>query len=180
MEIPRYPAPQRSSLDLPEIFVQGSSPSDPHRSSSRDISYNSRFSSPTSSKPMSIPNSGPPIVPPALPPPRFFDSDIDVGNGTSDPGWMWEESRREGSSWGRSPVSVPPGSSLYNSFETSSGRSILEDRPEFERRRSSSSTIKSNSGVGVRLDAFIKEDEGYASLSGTSIGSNLSVLIFYK
>jgi hypothetical protein len=48
----------------------------------------------------------------------------------------------------------------------------MDDRPEFPRRGSSTSTIKSTSGADVRENAYPRIDEGYASLSGTSVGSN--------
>jgi hypothetical protein len=172
MEIPsRYPAAQRSSLDPPEILVYGSSPSDPYRSSSRSSSYTSRCTPTSSAEPMSIPNSRDPPPPPPLPPPRFLHLENDGGE--RDPGWEWENSRRE-SSWRRPSVDVHPGSSLYGSF-TNSVNGVTENRPDLSRRTSSTPTITSISGVDSRRDTFPRFDEGYASASVTSVGSNLLV-----
>lgn len=170
MEIPRYTPAQQSSLDLPEIFVQGSSPSDPYRSSSRSINYSSRFAPATSAKPMSIPNLRDPPPPPPLPPPKYPHLNNDDGSGEPDLAWQWENSRQENSWKGPSP-SINPGSSLYGSF-ASGGKSLIDERPDTKRRGSSASTIKSISGVDARRDAYPRIDEGYASLSGTSFGSN--------
>ncbi len=175
MEIPRYTPAQRPSLDLPEIYIQSSTPSDPYRQSSRSNSYSSRVSPPTSSRPMSIPKSREPPPPPPLPPPKFTHLEHAEDSGESDIAWQWENSRQE-RSWGKHSPSVPPGSSLYGSFG-SSGKSIVEGRPDYNRRGSSASTITSISGVSIQRDAYPQRiDEGYASLSGTSIGSNLLVL----
>lgn len=168
MEIPRYTPAQQSSLELPEIFVQGTSPSDPYRSSSRSINYSSRFATTSSAKPMSIPHLKDPPPPPPLPPPK--DLNNDVGSGEPDLAWQWANSRQENSWNGPSP-SINPGSSLYGSF-ASGGRSVVDERPDMNRRRSSASTIKSISGIDARRDAYPRIDEGYASLSGTSYGSN--------
>jgi hypothetical protein len=76
--------------------------------------------------------------------------------------------------WGRHVPSVAPGSSLYGSF--ASRNSMMDERPDFARRPSSTSTIKPISGPDTRENAYPRIDEGYASLSGTSFGSNKSVL----
>jgi len=170
MEIPsRYPPPQRSSLDPPEILVYGSSPSDPYRSSSRSSSYNSRCQPTSSAKPMSIPNSRDTPPPPPLPPPPYPHLESNVENGEPDLGWQWENFRQE-SSWRRPSAAVHPGSSLR-------GNSATEYRPDFSRRTSSTSTstITPISGADARRDAFPKFDEGYASASVTSVGSSLLV-----
>jgi hypothetical protein len=63
--------------------------------------------------------------------------------------------------------SVQPGSSLYGSFASRKG--TLDEKPDNSRRGSSTSTIKSMNG---RENTYPRIDEGYASLSGTSIGSS--------
>jgi hypothetical protein len=169
MEIPsRYPAAKGSSLDPPEILVYGSSPSDPYRSSSRSSSYTSKCTPTSSAEPMSIPNSRPPAPPPPLPPPRFLHLETDGGE--PDPGWEWENSRNE-NSWRSPSADIQPGSSLYGS-STNSGK---EYRPDLSRRTSSASTITSIPGIDSRRDTFPRFDEGYASASVTSFGSNLLV-----
>lgn len=172
MEIPsRYPAAERSSLDPPEILVYGSSPSDKYRSSSRSSSFTSKCTPTSFAEPMSIPNTRDPAPPPPLPPPRFLHLETDGGE--ADPGWEWENSRRE-SSWRRPSADVQTGSSLYGSF-TNSGKSVTEYRPDLGRRINSASTITSISGIDSRRDTFPRLDEGYASASVTSFGSNLLV-----
>lgn len=148
---------QRPSLGLPEIYVHESNPVDRYRSSGRSSSYNSASS--PSAIPMSIPNAREP-VPPPLPPPRHIAEFANGGNNGPDTAWRWGNSQED--AWGKSVASVPSSSSLYGGF-VGRGNSFSEGRPDC-RRKSSASTIKSLSGV----------DEGYASLSGTSIGSNQS------
>ena len=171
MEIPRRGS--RPALALPEIYVHDSNPSDRFRNSSRSSSYNSASSPSTASGPMSIPNARDPIPPP-LPPPRHLADIADGGNNGPDIAWQWGNSH-EGSGWGGSISSVAPGSSLYGgSF--ASRKSVMDDRPEFTRRTSSTSTVKSITGLERQENPYPRIDEGYASLSGTSIGSNRSVL----
>lgn len=173
MEIPRYNLAHRPSVDLPEIYIHGSNPSDRFRSPSRSGSFNSRFSPTISSNAMPIPNARASSPPPPLPPPKYPELGISGEGGKPDLPWQWGNPK-EDSSWGRIS-SVNPGSSLYGSF-ASGGKSLTEERPEMDRRSSSASTIKSISGVDTRRDIFPRIDEGYASLSNTSVGSSLSVL----
>jgi hypothetical protein len=166
MEIPRLTPAHRSSLDLPEIYIEGSNPTDRYRASSRSSNFSSRLSPTLPSAPMSIPHAAPPPPPPPLPPPRF--PDLDTGAcGEPDIAWRWSNSREE-TSWGRPSPSVVSGSSLYGSFR-SHEKGIHIDPLEHGRRGSSASTIKSIPGP---------VDEGYASLSSTSIGSNMLVKSF--
>jgi hypothetical protein len=173
MEIPHRGS--RPNLAPPEIFVQESNPSDRFRTSSRSSSYNLDSSAAISSIPMSIPNAREP-VPPPLPPPRHLADIADGGSNGPDIAWQWGNSR-EDHNWGR--PSIQPGSSLYGSF--ASRKSVtMDDRPDFDRRGSSTSTIKSISGDDGRDSAHLRIDEGYASLSGTSIASNKSVLCLHS
>jgi hypothetical protein len=176
MDIPHRGA--RPSGALPEIYVHNPNPSDRFRTSSSSSSYNSTSSPSTSSIPMSIPHSRDP-VPPPLPPPRHLADIADGGNNGPDIAWQWGNSHQDSSSdWGRSIASVQPGSSLYGSFASRKG--IMDDRPDNSRRGSSTSTIKSTSGTESRENTYPRIDEGYASLSGTSIGSNRLVLHFHN
>ena len=174
MDIPRRGS--RPALAPPEIYVQhDSNPSDRFRNSSRSSSYNSASSPSTASGPMSIPNSRDP-VPPPLPPPRHLADIGDGGNGGPDIAWQWGNSH-SGGGWGESITSmssVAPGSSLYGSLTGKKG--MMDDRPEYTRRTSSISTVKSISGLERQENPYPRIDEGYASLSGTSIGSDRSVL----
>jgi hypothetical protein len=119
---------------------------------------------------MSIPNTREPSAPPPLPPPKFPDLDTAL-DGEPDIAWRWSNSREE-AGWGRPSLSVNPGSSLYGSFR-SYRKSIHEERPEYTRHGSLGSSTKSTSAVDTRID------EGYQSLSGTSVGSNQLVTPFW-
>lgn len=164
MEIPhRGP---RSSLALPEIYIHESN-QDHFRTSSRSSSYNSGSSPATSAIPMSIPNSRE-FVPPPLPPPKHLDDIADGGNNGPDLAWKFGNTPSATSDWGGSiSSSVAPGSSLYGN--PTSRKSLLDDRPDYFRRTSSTSTIKSP--IGERREKYeYPRDEGYSSI-GTSFGS---------
>lgn len=167
MEIPDRGS--RPSLALPEIYVHESNP-EQFRSSSRSSSYNSVASPPSSSIPMSIPHSRDP-VPPPLPPPKYLADIASGGNNGPDIAWRFGNSHGTGSDWAGSMPSVANGSSLYGSF--ASGKSLVDNRPNYTRRTSSTSTIKSSVGEerGDRPEHTYSKDEGYSSFSGTSIGS---------
>ncbi|KAH8772145.1 hypothetical protein BGZ57DRAFT_764297 [Hyaloscypha finlandica] len=162
MEIPHRGARQ---VALPQIHVHDPNPSERFRTSSSSSSYNSTSSPSTFSIPMSIPHARDP-VPPPLPPPKDL-ADIAGGGNGPDIAWQWGNSHSHESDWRRSVPSVPPGSSLYGSFASRKG--ALDERPDNSRRGSSTSTIKSMNG---RENTYPRIDEGYASLSGTSIGSS--------
>ena len=167
MEIPHRGS--RPALALPEIYVHDANSSDRFRNSSRFNSYKSAFSPSTSPGPMSIPNARDP-VPPPLPPPRHIADIEDGGSSGPDIAWQWSNFQ-EGSGWGGSVLSVASGSSLYGgSF--ASRNSIMDNQPEAKRRTSSTSTVKSMNGLERRGNPYPRVDEGYASLSGTSSGSN--------
>jgi hypothetical protein len=165
--------PHRGSraVTLPQIHVPDSIPSDRFRFSSRST-LNCTFSSPSSpSVPVPIPNIREP-VPPPLPPPRHL-ADIEAGGSNGpDIAWRWGNSRRD-AEWEGS--SVTPGSSLYGSM--ASRTSMASEPSEPARRPSSTSTIKSPHGVESREMPFPKIDEGYSSLSSTSIESYRYVMV---
>lgn len=167
MEIPRRGS---RPVGLPEIYVQDSNPPNRYRTISRSSSYNSASSPISSSIPMSIPNASEP-VPPPLPPPRHT-----VGSGRNngaDLGWKWGNSHEEAHGWGGSLSTVAPGSSLYGNGSFTSTRSHIEEQAESPRRQDLTSTNKSPGGLDSRDSSYSRKfDEGYASLSGTSIGSN--------
>ncbi|RDW91479.1 hypothetical protein BP5796_02644 [Coleophoma crateriformis] len=161
---------QRPSMSLPEIYVHESHPNERyHRASSRSGSHHSVTSPGLSSVPMSIPNAREP-VPPPLPPPKHIADLADSRRNGPDIAWQWGNSA-EGDDWGRAASSVPPGSSLYGSF-TGRGNNLADEHPD-ARRGSSVSTVKSISGVVDTRDNYPRIDEGYASLSGSSIGSKM-------
>ncbi|RDL37791.1 uncharacterized protein BP5553_05224 [Venustampulla echinocandica] len=144
---------------LPEIYVHDSS-TDRFRTSSRSSSYTSS-SSATSAIPMSIPNARDP-VPPPLPPPKHLPDIASGGNNGPDLAWRYGNMH---SDYGSSGSSVAPGSSLYGSF--ASRKTSMDDRPDYSRRTDSTATIKGDHG----REQGYPRDEGYSSLSGTSIES---------
>ncbi|KAH8821216.1 hypothetical protein F5884DRAFT_745545 [Xylogone sp. PMI_703] len=153
--------PQRTSMGLPEIYVQDSHSADRFRSSSS--SYHS-----SGAIPMSIPNARDP-VPPPLPPPRHIADIAEGGHNGEDLAWKWGN---PDSAWGSaaSTASIAPGSSLHGSF--TSKRPGSRDNHQDDSRRSSASTIRSLSSQDTRDYSYPRIDEGYSSLSGTSFGSN--------
>lgn len=170
MDIPHRGA--RPALAPPEILVQDSNPSDRFRNASRPRSYVPTSSNTSVPMPMSIPNARDP-VPPPLPPPRHLADIADGGSNGRDIAWQWGNCQEDGE-WGRHTPSVAPGSSLYGSF--ASRKSITSDRPDYDRRSSSTSTVTSMLEADTRERTYPRLDEGYASLSGTSVASDKSVL----
>lgn len=165
-----FPIPHRGAR-LPEIYVHDSGPHDRYGTSSRSSSYGSAAS--TAPIPMSIPNSNSrDYVPPPLPPPKHIADIANGGHTGQDIAWKWGNSQ-EDSGWGRPSPSVAPGSSLYGNF-SSRGGSLMEDRSEVQ-RTNLSSNVKYTRDFDTREYSYPRIDEGYASLSGTSIGSTKSV-----
>lgn len=163
MEIPtRGPRP----TGLPSIYVDESNAGGRYRTMSRSSSYNSS-ASPTSI-PMPIPNAREP-VPPPLPPPRHLADIASGGVNGPDIAWRWGNSYDKDNLWGGSVSSVAPGSSLLGGSRNSG---VIEERPEYTRRQSSTATIKSPKGRNDGNDNLQNRfDEGYHSLSGTSVSS---------
>jgi hypothetical protein len=164
MEAPRFSSTQRASLQLPEIHVQDSNApaaaSDRQRLSGRSFSYSA--TSPSSA--MSIPNAREPVPPPLPPPPRI--PDFNGGSPATDIAWQWGNSQEGG--WGKASTPIDPKSSLYGSF--SARNSVADDRPGYDRRGSSASTIKSINGLEVRRETYPRIDEGFVTLSSGAFG----------
>ena len=117
---------------------------------------------------MNIPNAIHDEPPPPLVPPRFI-RDLAAG---SDPGWQWGNHRSRGGGIGKSGGSVSPGSSLHGNWDHRMVHERTSERPDYVRHDSSNSTARSRPESDRRHDfssRFI--DEGYHSLSGSSIGN---------
>ena len=169
MEIP---ARASHPLALPSIHIEDSNPHGRFRASaSRSSSYHS-VASPTSI-PMSIPNAREP-VPPPLPPPKHLADIASGGNNGPDIAWKWGNSADGSNAWGGSFAPITPGSSLLGGGASSRRTSTLENHLEHSRRPSSTSTVKPSQSI-EREPPISRFDEGYHSLSGTSIGSHRSV-----
>ena len=126
--------------------------------------------------PLAIPKASYDInPPPPLPPPRYID-EIAAGN---DPGWEWGNDPKEGT-FGKARDSAMPTSNFPKSWGKNMPNRPLE-RPDFRRRESSSSTVRSPSDTGRGFDFARHQDEGYYSLSGPrpSAMSQQSVYVFF-
>jgi hypothetical protein len=168
-------------MDMPNLGTRASAaplPPYPHdsnhpdrfRISSRSTSYNSMPSPISSSFAMTIPKSREGVdAPPPLPPPQYIPDLADGGCNGPDIAWRMQNQHGETNDWGRSISSVQPGSSLHGNFTR---RSIKDERPDYLRRGDSNLTMRS---AGARDHSYSRIDEGYNSMSGTSIGSNRSV-----
>ena len=126
----------------------------------RSTSRSAAMPFPRAPVPLAIPNARYDPVPPPLPPPRYID-DITAG---SDPGWAWGNDPK-GGNFGKARDSAVP----MSNFPKSWGKSIVDrplDPPEFRRRESSTSTVRSPAAETSRAFDFSRhQDEGYYSLS---------------
>lgn len=111
------------------------------------------------------------FAPPPLPPPRYIE-DLAAG---SDPGWKWGNTPNHGSFGGNFGNSRSPCSSVHGSWDHRMEDEGLPDRPDYSRRGSSNTTIKSSAGFDRAYDFSKNIDEGYHSLSGSSFASHRSV-----
>ncbi|KAI9731752.1 MAG: hypothetical protein M1834_004541 [Cirrosporium novae-zelandiae] len=116
------------------------------------------------SGPMSIPRARE-DVPPPLPPPRLIDMSNDLG-------WKFGN-RDEHTSFGRHDfLPINPSSSLCGGMQRDyDGRDEEMGRPPFVRRSSSQSTVNQHSEGDYKQELPHFADEGYHSLSGSSIGA---------
>ena len=126
--------------------------------------------------PLAIPNARYDPAPPPLPPPRYIDN-ITAG---SDPGWAWGNEPKEGN-FGKARETAMPASNFPKSWGKTIGQRPL-DQPEFRRRESSTSTVRSPSDTSRGFDFARHQDEGYYSLSGSrpSAMSQQSVYVFFQ
>ena len=124
--------------------------------------------------PMMIPNARQEAVPPPLPPPRYMD-DLAAG---SEPEHRWGTMSSDGS-FGRSDSSFSSSSGFHRHWE----RRRMEGGDSASRRDSarqgrSSMTARSPTELHMKADPFRHIDEGYHSMSGSSVANNQSVLAF--
>ena len=152
MDIPRASSP-------PSIHVfDFNGRHGPSRSSSRSMTGS--FSK--TQRPMAIPNSSSDSPPPPLPPPRWIDDDSAGGP----PEIQWRDTFSSGSA--RSGGSVSPGSSLRGSWGKDMAYRGSAGRPDY-RRENSNSMAKSQIEEERPYDFSRQIDEGYHSLSGSSL-----------
>lgn len=116
-----------------------------------------------SSGPMAVPNATykSPPPPPPLPPPRFIDH-VTAG---SDPGWAWANDPGEGN-FGKARESVKSISTFPKSWDRKGEEMKPVEGPEYQRRESSSSNVRSPTDTDRIYEFARHQDEGYYSLSG--------------
>lgn len=111
--------------------------------------------------PLAIPNARSNPAPPPLPPPRYIDN-ITAG---SDPGWAWGNDPM-GGNFGKAMESARPTSTFPKSWGKNMEEKGPLDRPDFTRRESSNSTVRSPVDTSRGSDFARYQDEGYYSFSG--------------
>ncbi|KAI4234748.1 MAG: hypothetical protein LQ349_003589 [Xanthoria aureola] len=139
----------------------------PRNSSSRTAHKN--FS--RSSGPMAVPNAHreDQYVPPPLPPPRHME-DLAAG---SDPGWRWGNSSNHGGfGGGKFDSSISSSSSLRGSWDSRMEDEGFSDRPDPSRHNPSITSTNLPPSLDRKYDFSRHFDEGYHSLSGSSLSSN--------
>ena len=141
-----------------------------NRSRGRSSSRSTGASFPRIPGPMAIPNTSHNPAPPPLPPPRYIH-DLSAGR---DPGWEWGNNSSRG--FGQGVGASMAGSNFPKSWAKQAEHSRHHEgseRPQYKRRESSSSTIRSPTDTDTRYDLGRRQDEGYYSLS-TSRSSAMS------
>ncbi|KAL8701147.1 MAG: hypothetical protein Q9201_005063 [Fulgogasparrea decipioides] len=107
-------------------------------------------------------------VPAPLPPPRYIEA-LAAG---SDPGWKWGNTPNQNGFGGNPGTSISSTSSLRGSWDQRMEDEGLPDRYENSRRGSSGITTKPTPELERKYDFSRNVDEGYHSLSGSSISSH--------
>ena len=119
----------------------------------------------TKQHPMAIPSStADHYVPPALPPPRYIEEEIAAGG---DPGIQWRNSFNSASI--ESGGSVSSRSSLRGNWNHKMAGGRGNGRPDYSRRTSLASSLQSQPEADTKYDFSRHIDEGYHSLSGSSL-----------
>ena len=116
--------------------------------------------------PMPIPNSRGEPPPPPLPPPPNMD-DLTAG---SDLGWKWGN-MPGGGGFDNIGGSVSSQSSLRGHWDRRREGDGSSDRPDYARRGSSTTTIKSPPDVEVKHEPSRYQDEGCYGLSGPGLAT---------
>lgn len=123
--------------------------------------------------PMTIPGSRGKPAPPPLPPPTHPH----LVAGSYDLGWeMGNMSGRGG--FGKGGGSVSSESSLRGNWNRKRADERVAERPDFIRRGSSISTVRSPVDLDTKHDFSRHQDEGYYSISETQSVNYQSVLVF--
>ena len=139
-------------------------------SSSRPSVWSSDASLSTSSSAIPMPNARPAPPPPALPPPRYVE-DLALGN---DLGYQFGNRLQKESSGSELPC-VSPGSSLRGNWNMRKEEDMDFEQDDDDRRRgSSTSTIRSPSFSDFHASGGLHQDEGYHSLSGSSLAQRVA------
>ena len=154
MDIPRVTSPP--SIHLNDFHSMNG----PNRSSSRSIA--NPFN--RAQRSMDIPNSpAEHYVPPPLPPPRYIE-EVAAGG---DQGIQWRNSFNSASI--ESGGSVSSRSSLRGNWDQKMAGGVGTRRPDYARRTPLASSLHSQPEADTKYDYFGHVDEGYHSLSGSSL-----------
>ena len=154
MDIPRVAPPSiHVDHDFPDM-------NGPERPSNRSIINPFQ----RTQRPMAIPGSAAEIyAPPPLPPPKYIEEDAAGG----DYGTQWRNSL-DSSSF-ESGGSVSSRSSLRGNWERKGTAGRATGRPDYNRRTSAAMKLPSQPDMDTRYDYARHVDEGYHSLSGSSL-----------
>ena len=154
MDIPRVTSPP--SIHLNDFCGMNGQ----DRSSSRSTTNSFQ----TTQRPMAIPSSlAEHHVPPALPPPKYIE-EIAAGG---DQGIQWRNSFNSASI--ESGGSVSSRSSLRGNWNHKMAGGRGNGRPDYNRRTSLASSLQSQPEADTKYDFSRHFDEGYHSLSGSSL-----------
>ncbi|KAI4258211.1 MAG: hypothetical protein L6R42_005230 [Xanthoria sp. 1 TBL-2021] len=108
-------------------------------------------------------------VPPPLPPPRHIE-ELAAG---SDPGWRWGNSSNHGGfGGGKFASSISSSSSLRGSWDSRMEDEGFPDRPDPSKHNPSITSTNLPPALDRKYDFSRHIDEGYHSLSGSSLSSN--------
>ena len=139
-------------------------------SASRTSARSPDASMSTSTSAIPMPNARPPSPPPALPPPRYIEN-LAVGQ---DPGWHFGNRHHKEDSDSGMPC-VSPCSSLRGNWNMRKEENMDYEQDDDDRRRgSSTSTLRSPSFSDFQASGVLHQDEGYHSLSGSSLAQRLA------
>ncbi|KAL8638035.1 MAG: hypothetical protein Q9228_004770 [Teloschistes exilis] len=108
------------------------------------------------------------FAPPPLPPPKYIE-DLAAG---SDPGWKWGNTPRHDGFGGNLSTSRSSSSSWRGSWDQRMEDDGYSERHEDSPRAGPRATIKSPPSFEKRYDFSRNVDEGYHSLSGSSISNH--------
>lgn len=161
-------------MSPPSILINDMNNMNGPRNSSTRMAHKNFSRSPG---PMAVPNAHreEQYVPPPLPPPRHIE-ELAAG---SDPGWRWGNSSNHGGfGGGKFASSISSSSSLRGSWDSRMEDEGFPDRPDPSKHNPSITSTNLPPALDRKYDFSRHIDEGYHSLSGSSLSSNRSVKLW--